>query len=321
MSADNDIKYLQERMESKKINAETQDYVIQYVKMNEALFGKYIDKEKLIKRIINNLDSSIYGIEGINGLKSIRRKLKMAFNMRRKNLGGIYKGYQMRIEINPMLKLKGEERVWSTIMHELDHCATTEYVKLDEYDAYDYKDIYQMCKIHNDILVVSGVDDPREKVDSNVSLRRLNEGITVYKQKIYNQYTGNKSETQYKTESEVAEFIANTIGKENLITLHFNNDYKTIKEKFYQKTGQDLNELLDVLNNKSRLKRRIFGKLYIKKYEKNVKNVMQKMKQKKAEKKSKKNANFVDRYVIDESCVINLQQEKLNEDKIIQREK
>jgi hypothetical protein len=48
---------------------------------------------------------------------------------------------------------------------------------------------------------------------------------------------------------------------------------------------------------------------------------MQKMKQKKAEKKSKKNANFVDRYVIDESCVINLQQEKLNEDKIIQREK
>jgi hypothetical protein len=87
---------------------------------------------------------------------------------------------------------------------------------------------------------------------------------------MYDKYLGYKAYTPYEAQKKVAKFIGNVIGKENLIGMHFNNDYNGIRKSFYEKTGQDLNDLVDKMNKQSMLKTQIFGKPYIKYFSKKI---------------------------------------------------
>lgn len=46
----------------------------------------------------------------------------------------------------------------------------------------------------------------------------------------------------------LAQFIAETIGEEKLISMHFNNDYEGIRKAFKLETGKDLNLLVAEMN-------------------------------------------------------------------------
>ena len=87
---------------------------------------------------------------------------------------------------------------------------------------------------------------------------------------MYDKFLGNKSYTPYGTEKKVAKFIGSVIGEENLISMHFNNDYEGIRKAFNEKTGQDLNDLVKEMNKKSLLKTLLFGKLYTKSFSKKI---------------------------------------------------
>lgn len=263
------LEYIEKKLHEKNINTETQDYIIKYVYMNQKLFGKHLNIDKLVSRILNNLNHNITSFDIDN---TPLNKLKRIITTR-----GRWDPYQNKITINPVNKLKGmlfkreKQKHNSSIMHEIDHCATTEYLQISkpEYEQYiqscikrnhieNPQDISKIKNLlnqiyneHKGIFEIVGIQDFRQLLQSSINLKKLNEGITAYKQELYDKFLGNKPNTAYIAEKEVARFIGKVIGKENLINMHFNNDYEGIKTLFDERTGKDLNELVNLLDKKS----------------------------------------------------------------------
>ena len=263
------LEYIEKKLHEKNINTETQDYIIKYVYMNQKLFGKHLNIDKLVSRILNNLNHNITSFDIDN---TPLNKLKRIITTR-----GRWDPYQNKITINPVNKLKGmlfkreKQKHNSSIMHEIDHCATTEYLQISkpEYEQYiqscikrnhieNPQDISKIKNLlnqiyneHKGIFEIVGIQDFRQLLQSGINLKKLNEGITAYKQELYDKFLGNKPNTAYIAEKEVARFIGKVIGKENLINMHFNNDYEGIKTLFDERTGKDLNELVNLLDKKS----------------------------------------------------------------------
>ena len=262
------IEYIEKKLHEKGINIETQDYIIKYVYMNKKLFGKHLNIDKLVSRILNNLNNNITSFDITN---HPLKELKRIFTTK-----GRWDPYKNKITTNPLNKLTGmlfkrEKQIYnSTVMHEIDHCATTEYLHISkpEYEQYiqnyikrnpqDLSNIIntlnRMYNKQKGILEISGIKDFRQLLQNGINLQKLNEGITAYKQELYDKFLGNKPNTAYISEKEVARFIGKVIGKENLINMHFNNDYEGIRTSFNEKTGKDLNELVELLNKKSILR-------------------------------------------------------------------
>lgn len=263
------LEYIEKKLYEKNIDTETQDYIIKYVYMNQKLFGKHLNIDKLVSRILNNLNHNITSFDIDN---TPLNKLKRIITTR-----GRWDPYQNKITINPVNKLKGmlfkreKQKHNSSIMHEIDHCATTEYLQISkpEYEQYiqscikrnhieNPQDISKVKNLlnqiyneHKGIFEIVGIQDFRQLLQSGINLKKLNEGITAYKQELYDKFLGNKPNTAYIAEKEVARFIGKVIGKENLINMHFNNDYEGIKTLFDERTGKDLNELVNLLDKKS----------------------------------------------------------------------
>ena len=263
------LEYIEKKLYEKNINTETQDYIIKYVYMNQKLFGKHLNIDKLVSRILNNLNHNITSFDIDN---TPLNKLKRIITTR-----GRWDPYQNKITINPVNKLKGmlfkreKQKHNSSIMHEIDHCATTEYLQISkpEYEQYiqscikrnhieNPQDISKIKNLlnqiyneHKGIFEIVGIQDFRQLLQSGINLKKLNEGSTAYKQELYDKFLGNKPNTAYIAEKEVARFIGKVIGKENLINMHFNNDYEGIKTLFDERTGKDLNELVNLLDKKS----------------------------------------------------------------------
>ena len=263
------LEYIEKKLHEKNINTETQDYIIKYVYMNQKLFGKHLNIDKLVSRILNNLNHNITSFDIDN---TPLNKLKRIITTR-----GRWDPYQNKITINPVNKLKGmlfkreKQKHNSSIMHEIDHCATTEYLQISkpEYEQYiqscikrnhieNPQDISKIKNLlnqiyneHKGIFEIVGIQDFRQLLQSSINLKKLNEGITAYKQELYDKFLGNKPNTAYIAEKEVARFIGKVIGRENLINMHFNNDYEGIKTLFDERTGKDLNELVNLLDKKS----------------------------------------------------------------------
>ena len=277
--------YIQKKLSEKGIDTETQNYVIKYVSMNQKLFGSYLDIDKVISRILTNLNYSITSVDkSKNPLSELIRIAKTR---------GSWSAYDNKIIINPIYKilskisLNQKTRLDSTIFHEIDHCATTEYVKIDTHDKNQYiqkylkhhnikhtnKFIQHINRIYekvNGMLAVSGISDMRQEINNDIGLRNLNEGITAYKQEMYDKFLGNKPHTSYGTQKKVAKFIGSVIGEENLIRMHFNNDYEGIRKDFNEKTGGELNDLVERMNKKSLLKTILFGRIYTKYFSKKI---------------------------------------------------
>ena len=138
MDLSNYSEYIQKKMSEKGINTETQDYVIQYICMNQELFGNYLNIDKVLDRIINNLNCSISSslFDNID----IKRPIKDFIELT--HISGCWFPHRNEIYINPIIKLKTmlsqkeRKRTLSIIMHEMDHCATTEYIDQQEIEQY-----------------------------------------------------------------------------------------------------------------------------------------------------------------------------------------
>lgn len=315
------LEYIEKKLYEKNINTETQDYIIKYVYMNQKLFGKHLNIDKLVSRILNNLNHNITSFD-INNTPL--NELKRIITTR-----GRWDPYQNKITTNPINKLKGmlfkreKQKHNSSIMHEIDHCATTEYLQISkpEYEQYiqscikknhieNPQDISKIKNLlnqiyneHKGIFEIVGIQDFRQLLQSGINLKKLNEGITAYKQELYDKFLGNKPNTAYIAEKEVARFIGKVIGKENLINMHFNNDYEGIKTLFDERTGKDLNELVNLLDKKS-----IFKSLET--FEKNCEI-----------KPERKNADFVPKFNIDYTKVGKFLEESKTHEQIKDNEK
>ena len=315
------LEYIEKKLHEKNINTETQDYIIKYVYMNQKLFGKHLNIDKLVSRILNNLNHNITSFDIDN---TPLNKLKRIITTR-----GRWDPYQNKITINPVNKLKGmlfkreKQKHNSSIMHEIDHCATTEYLQISkpEYEQYiqscikrnhieNPQDISKIKNLlnqiyneHKGIFEIVGIQDFRQLLQSGINLKKLNEGITAYKQELYDKFLGNKPNTAYIAEKEVARFIGKVIGRENLINMHFNNDYEGIKTLFDERTGKDLNELVNLLDKKS-----IFKSLET--FEKNCEI-----------KPERKNADLVPKFDIDYTKVGKFLEESKTHEQIKDNEK
>ena len=312
------IEYIEKKMYEKGINIETQDYIIKYIYMNQKLFGRTLNINKVVDRILNNLDYSIASIDPkSNPLQEM---------IRISTTRGIWSPYDNKIIINPINKLKSilfkreKQKNDSTIMHEIDHCATTKYIHISEQEKEQYIQSYlernkiEYLKIENRIrnvvnkmydgsngnLAISGIYDFRQLMQNGINLKKLNEGITAYKQEMYDKFLGNEPHTSYKIEKDVAKFIGDVIGKEELISMHFNNDYEGIRTAFYSKTGKELNELVKKLSKKSKLKTMLFGKMYTRNFSKKMEKSIEEFSVKKEQ---KRNTDFVPKFNVDYTTV------------------
>ena len=332
------IKYIKNTLQQKGFNEETINYILKYVKMNQKLFGNSLNINKLMERLLNNLKHDITSFDKNDNL--LNRFIKTV------TYRGLWEPYDGKISINPIFKaisrfLKKERiRNTSTIMHELDHCATTEYLIIDEKQKDEYIQQYsdknkltnarlqrfkdridKLLQNYNGILAVSGIHDFRKLMTYGIQTRKLNEGITAYKQGIYDEYLGNKSETAYKVEKDVASFISDIIGKDKLIAMHFNNDYDGIRESFNEKTGKDLNDLVKELNKKSYLKTMIFGRLYTRRFSRDIHTYMENIREEHSSKLGERNTDFVPKYQIDHTKAIeNMKENGMQKQQMINNE-
>lgn len=261
--------YIQKQLYKKGIDIRTQDYITEYIHMNQKLFGNILNTNKIVDRITNNLQSSVETFNHTKGMNIIDRVVATI------NYDGLYDATSKKIFVNPIMHIMGyasknvSKREKSTIMHEIDHAATTNEYSVNENDKDKYingfadimsksnpknrekiigklNDGYEKhgMKIH-----VSGIDDVGIHIDQGFTLRCLNEGITAYKQGMYDEFSGIKPKTGYREEKKLAQKIANAIGKENLIAMHFDGNYEGIRQMFNDKTGQELNYLVKELNS------------------------------------------------------------------------
>lgn len=329
------LEYIEKKLHEKNINTKTQDYIIKYVYMNQKLFGNHLNINKLVSRILNNLNHNITSFDIDN---TPLNELKRIITTR-----GRWDPYQNKITTNPINKLKGmlfkreKQKHNSSIMHEIDHCATTEYLQISKPEYEQYIQSYikinhienpqdvskirnlliQIYNEHKGIFEIVGIQDFRQLLQNGINLKKLNEGITAYKQELYDKFLGNKSCTAYIAEKEVARFIGKVIGKENLINMHFNNDYEGIKTSFNERTGKDLNELVELLDQKSILNGFLPHKLNIKIFTKKLETF-----EKNCEiKPERKNADFIPKFDIDYTKIGKFLEESKTHEQIKDNEK
>lgn len=321
MLSDKQLEDIEKELHKKGFDTRTKEYIIEYIKLNENLFGEFININSLINRVVKNLNHNISVIKP-KGM-SVSEVLGI-FTKK-----GNWNPYENRISISPgsqvlsLISKHQKVRMNSTIRHELDHCATTDYVKVEENEQEMYiQDFFELNNIvddkekvnfrtfvnnlykkYNNVLAVCGIKDNRQELRNDIYLSKLNEGITAYKQELYDNYLGNKTSSNYKAEKNVAKFIAETIGKEKLINMHFNHDYESIRKNFNSKTGTDLNDLVGTLNNnKSWINKYwitsiMFGKQYD---NKKIENHIQQIKEMTREKNSRKrNIDFIPKVDVD----------------------
>ena len=323
MDIEKRTEYIKTRLSEKGIDEETQSYVLKYVDTNQQLFGNALDIDKVVERLLNNLN---YSIENFD----IKKNPLKALVFPHTSLGA-WSPYKNKIEMNPILKMAGKfsksmrQKYDSTIMHELDHCATTEYIDMSEEDKKYFTEripiknqklknifkniINKKIEERKGQIVLSGIagvrniEHARNNGVSTAKLALLNEGITAYKEEKYNRFLGIEERTSYDVEKTVASFIGKVIGEDELIRLHSNNDYQSMRVAFQKETGRDLNEIVGRLKETSLPMRFAFGNLYARNYKKNMEKIIKEITQSSAERAEKK-AEFIPRCEIDHNTAI-----------------
>lgn len=272
MNKEERYQYIDSICRQKNINSETKLYIKKYIQLNEKLFGDFLDIDKVTDRLLKNIRYNIKGYDVFKYHSARRSFFKMLA------VNGAWLSDRHSIYLNPKRKRQSltsenkKQRLNSTIMHEMDHCATTKYVHISEEEKEEYiskikqniieqekNPIKRKIKVArlknayseiNGRLPISGIYDIRQTINTGIGLRSLDEGIIAWKQEMYDKQLGIEPNTGYVEEKKVAKFVAEIIGKENLIKMHFNNDYNGIREAFFEKTGRDLNHLVRELNRR-----------------------------------------------------------------------
>lgn len=258
------------KMTQKRFSKKDQKYILRYLELNSDIFN-YIETEKIVERIIENFSG-------------------ISFNFAKFIFGGYgeYEPTRGKIYLSPkLLTFKERKYKESVILHELDHCACTpielkekyfKYIKqLKEKYSYFYKIIPDFIlkeifyKIYYDgpitgVFTISINNENKiKKLIYGINWKNyLNEGITSFKQLKYSEISNVKFHYKkdfYRSARRGVECIGNVIGVEELILLHFNNNFNKIEKNFYEKTQITIEELLincmkcDRINSKNSRKK------------------------------------------------------------------
>ena len=262
------IEYIKQTLQERGIDENTQNYVIRFVQMNQELFGNIIDMDKLVKRLTNNMQHGIS--TNLEGYDTPHQIFMLSLT------SGAWDPYKKRIFVSPFYKIGTmiSKRFIlsrdSTLFHELDHCGTTEYIDESEQEKEEYIRNYietngirsipdknefrrvtnQMYEMNNGKKVISGITGADVEDDIALNLSQLNEGITAYKQEMYDRYNKTKPKSQYRVQKGLAKLIADVIGEEisthassgdAMVTVLEGKGLFTISgEKYYLEEGQTI---------------------------------------------------------------------------------
>ena len=253
MLSEKEIQEIKYKLDIKKIKQKNQKYIIEYINLNTELFP-FLNIKKLTQRIINNFNTV-----SLNKMSFIYKDF------------GQYNPLTGKVLISPKL-FYGKKKKYkeSVIFHELDHCACSPVYIKEKYNKFKLN-FYLKHKIisgfildfilnelfflNSDIDILSGVATVKRKkgytiqkfVTGNSWQNHLNEGITSLKQILYSDVLKIKFHEKndfYLGARMGVECLANVIGFENMIYLHFNNDFCELEKRFNLKSCITLEELM-----------------------------------------------------------------------------
>ncbi len=252
----------------KGINDKTIFYCLNYLYCNKVAYGDIFDINELADNILQNLSTSIKNkLDSVNILQILAGYLFVS-GQYKPNKGTIYTNpFLIAMPLNESYVARiGRKRlkrmyIDSTIRHEFDHCALTkwemplskeEIIKLRSKNnlakAFSEKELKQ---IQNSMTFNSGFCNTKQALRANLTcafdLCELNEGITTYKEKCYDEVMYGVGIYAplgvYKVYERAAEHIARVVGKKQMLTLHKQGDYAALRELYKQRCGHELNDL------------------------------------------------------------------------------
>lgn len=256
----------------KGLNKRTQNYILKYANKNSELFSDCIDMDKLIDRLSTNIDKNI------------------SYDMLNPLLNGAYFPGNKNIRLSPKLLFNKKKRE-STILHEIDHAATTTYAENSREDItkmindrFKSPFIQKLAMITTKSKSITELKDKavdyyirhsngRIGIHQDSKNRALNEGITRYKQL---KYMGDELKGGYHTfirdsygpECKVASELAKIIGEDNLVKMSFNNDFDGMCKLFSERTDGkgNLEEISSKLDETHSRQRHLHPMKFIKNY-------------------------------------------------------
>lgn len=245
------------------LNSYTIECIIRYADISTDIFN--IDHNILIKNISNNIKKDI-----------VFKKKYHLFS----SVLGSYNFKSKQIMISP--KLKNKQHIISIIFHELDHAASSQYIKSESINEYLSTYVRRLNNKHPILFKIpfvkyilkkrflrlnslsSGFNNTLAGKALGIDLNLFKEGITTYKQSKYEQYLHlsdriTTQENNYKNEMKVAQLIIDIIGEERTMKLEQNNDILGLKTIFEKITNKQVlfEDLIQQLNNTSIESRRI----------------------------------------------------------------
>lgn len=239
------------------LNSFTIECIVQYANISTDIFN--IDHSILIKNLSNNIKKDIIFQKKINVFSSIL---------------GSYNFESKQIMINP--KIKNNQHIISLIFHELDHAASSQYIKPENKIEYLSTYTQRLYNTHPILLKIPfirsfieknflsscsfscGFNNPLVGRSLGINLNLFKEGITTYKQYKYEQYLNlsdkiTNQDNNYKNEMKVAQLIIDIIGEDITMQLEQNNDILGLKRIFEKITKKQVRfeDLIQQLNNTS----------------------------------------------------------------------
>ena len=241
------------KLNVKKIKLKHQKYIIEYINLNTELFP-FLDIDNIIQRIICNFNTI-----SLNMMSLIYKDF------------GQFNPLTGKVLISPKLFFgKYKKYKESVIFHELDHCACSPITVKEEYNNFKLE-FYLKHKIFSQLLpdfilnqifffnydidILSGIASFKRKkgytiqkfLTGNSWQNHLNEGITSLKQILYSEALNikfHKKHDFYLGARMGAKCLADVIGFQNMIYLHFNNDVVELERRFNLKSSVPLQELM-----------------------------------------------------------------------------
>lgn len=189
MLESNDIR---EKLKNKNFDEKTLNYICNFVEEFDYLFGKYVNKEEVMKRIIKNFE----GFEFLNDFK--------------KGVLGSYSNFTKKISISKNI-VEDEEKIKSVFFHEMIHCITTD--------------------LEESVTGFSQKNLDKNNEEFKVTMHGFTEGFTQYATKIRDKkYLLSKEGNAYPILTEQVANIALLIGEDRFFNIAFNNSQNLIEE-------------------------------------------------------------------------------------------
>jgi len=262
------------KFKAKGINQDTTYRVLDYLACNKKVFP-FLDNKVLEDRLVNNIETSII-YEGMiqHGISEFKRSKNPISAIRALAVREGYATSSSVVIKKWPTKFLGqrkflERRLDSVIRHEFDHIATTQFLLQKETITRINKNITDGCRIFNKSEKRNKKEIIQKYIDGNCGMAVhgicgsinnaehfgssvLDEGITAYKIKKLDRFANSESkapQSGYRLREKIAKHMAKTIGEEELLTRHFNNDFAGITQRYMDTAGKDGKYMEDFYRN------------------------------------------------------------------------